>query len=209
MTYNPGIPTPTQNLSVSQGLLKDNFTAADNSFGTNHFPFSDLTANNGLHRDINQFKRVGNAPNLTDTYTLFTKDYTPDTTGGTADTQLFGVTGAGGVSQFSGNLATADGWAWVGGVLLQWGFVTDPNITNGTANGTVTFKDRVTGAIPFPNNCFVVIGTNTYSVLATGTRTASLSISKAAGGVTKDKFDWSFNGSSGAATGFFWYAIGN
>lgn len=209
MTYNPGIPTPTQNLSVSQGLIKTNFTTANTSFGINHFPFDDLTTNNGLHKDINQFKRVGNAPNLTDTYTLFTKDYTPVTTGGVPDTQLFGITAGGGISQFSGNLVGEDGWCWVGGVLLQWGFVTDPDITSGTADGTVTFLDRVTGAIAFPNACFVVMGTNTYPVLATGTRTASLSISKAAGGVTKDKFDWSFNGSSGAATGFFWYAIGN
>lgn len=208
MTYNPNVPLPTDNLSDSQGDLKTNFTAANNTFAVNHFPLADLTAQNGFHRDINQAKRVGNATNVTDCYTLFTKDYTADSTGAVTDTQLFGITAGGGVSQFSGNLALNDGWCWVGGVLLQWGgsaVAGTGSFASGTATGTVTFKDRVVGAIPFPNACFAVVAIPFFGAAPGGSRFAGITItSKSA-----TTFNWSCNGSSSAASGFYWVAVGN
>ena len=37
------------------------------------------------------------------------------------DTQLYSLSGAGALAQLTGFSATANGYAWVGGVLLQWG----------------------------------------------------------------------------------------
>lgn len=54
MTYNPNVPEATEKLSVSQGNLKTNSTAANTSFGIDHYPFDDLTANNGHHKTIHQ-----------------------------------------------------------------------------------------------------------------------------------------------------------
>lgn len=52
MSYNPNIPLAPDFLSVSQGDLLNNFSVADTSFGINHYKFSDLTANNGKHNNI-------------------------------------------------------------------------------------------------------------------------------------------------------------
>lgn len=51
-TYNPNIPQPTDELADSQGQILQNFNKADSSFGTDHYRFSDLTVNNGLHQRV-------------------------------------------------------------------------------------------------------------------------------------------------------------
>lgn len=208
MSYNPNIPTPTQNLSVSQGFLKINFITSNTSFGKDHYPFDDGTVNNGYHKDVHIVKRAGDPATVADTLITFSKDYTPNTTGGVADTQLFARTALGGISQLTGNLVGDDGWCWCGGILVQWGIATAAStgsFSSGTATGTVTFKDRVTGAIPFPTSCFVVIPGTRNNVAPSGSRYAGITILSKA----NTNFTWSCNGSSNAADGFFWIAIGN
>jgi hypothetical protein len=211
MVYKPNIPLPTDNLSVSQNDLLQNFTSANTSFSIDHYSFDDLTTNNGRHKDIHIVKRVGDPVNVAGVEIVYSKDYTPDTTGGTADTQLFAMTGAGGISQLTGNSSLQEGWCWMGGVLLQWGVVAVSSGSGSSSHrqGTVTFKDRVVGAsIPFPNNCFVVTTNLTISVQgATSPASNTLSIfSKSA-----TNFTWTFN-TSGNITDqpqFYWMAIGN
>jgi hypothetical protein len=50
--YLPGIPLPGDLLSDSQNDIKNNFTAANTSFGRNHFAFDNGTANNGFHNHM-------------------------------------------------------------------------------------------------------------------------------------------------------------
>src|SRR5262249_27010110 len=88
---------------------------------------------------------------------LFAGRYTPDTTGATADTQLFSLTGAGGPSQLTGNFGSQEGWVWAGGMLFQWGRKIGLSGAWPTTDQTLIFKDRVAGAIPFANNCFVIL----------------------------------------------------
>lgn len=200
-TYNPSIPNAGDLLSTSQQNIKDNFTKANSSFGTDHYAFNDGTANNGRHKDIHIVKRVGNAAAVSGIYTVFSKDYTPDTAGGVADTQLFGITQNGGVSQLSGNSSATDGWFWSGGLLIQWGIVTLPGSSN--PNGTVTFKNRVAGAIPFPNNCF-----NVNVSLQANVKTSQANTIAVLGTPSTTSFSWFFTGST-SYDKFYWVAIGN
>ena len=50
--YNPAIPQPGDFLADSQQDILDNFSTANTSFGKDHYPFDDLTANNGLHKQV-------------------------------------------------------------------------------------------------------------------------------------------------------------
>lgn len=52
MTFNPNIPAPNDLLSVSQGQILANFTSSDNSFGVDHYKFSNLTSSNGFHNKV-------------------------------------------------------------------------------------------------------------------------------------------------------------
>jgi hypothetical protein len=46
------IPQPNDDLSVSQGDLRLNFQSCNTSFGIDHYPFTDLTANDGKHNQV-------------------------------------------------------------------------------------------------------------------------------------------------------------
>lgn len=52
MTYILDEPVASDRLSVSQPKLKGNTNQSNNSFGINHYAFSDGTANNGKHKVI-------------------------------------------------------------------------------------------------------------------------------------------------------------
>jgi type II secretory pathway pseudopilin PulG len=203
MTYQPNKPLPTDLLSDSQKDLKNNFTVANNVMTIDHYPFDDATANKGRHKDVHIVKRVGNPGATAGAQIVFSKDYTPDTAGGTADTQLFSLTGAGGLSQLTGNSAATDGWNWIGGMLIQWGRKTGLGGSWPTTDQTLTFKNRSAGAIPFPNNCYAV--TVTF-IGPTSNSTGDICINS----VSATNFHWQFTGSSSASFGgFYWIAVGN
>ena len=53
MTYDPGIPNPTDTLSTSQGQIKTNFGQINTVFTKNHFAFDDaIVANRGKHNFV-------------------------------------------------------------------------------------------------------------------------------------------------------------
>lgn len=218
MAYVTNRPQANELLSDSQEMLKDNFNALDTLYGLDHYAYSNGSAQAGQHNVIQQYQsnrtRTGvgaitaNFPaNVAQTQKLFSAAYTPDSTVTSADTQLFALTGNGGVSQLTGNSTadTNDGWAWIGGILVQWGWVNSV-----AASGSVTFKDRVVGAIPFPNTCFKVFTTITYN--NTGGTGFVISIqNQAAMSPLSTGFNWTRGGNatSGTFSGFFWLAIGN
>lgn len=210
MSYNPNIPTPTQNLSVSQGFLKINFTTSNTSFGKDHYPFDDGTVNNGYHKDVHIVKRAGDPATVADTLIAYSKDYTPDATVTSTSTQLFLENAAGVITQMSGLLTGNDGWCWCGGVLVQWGRITLLSGSGGSQHrdGTVTFKDRVAGAIPFPNDCFVVVGNPTCAVAA---QTSPASTTFSIFSKSKTSFRWNYNTSADISDNpsVYWVAIGN
>jgi len=205
--YKPNIPTGTVNLDVDYQNIQNNFSQLDTSFGVDHVPFSDAS-NNGYHGVIHQPPESATPANIASIGQLFTKLYTPDTTVTTADTQLYFLTGANGLSQLTGGFATSDGWQWIGGVLVQWGIVTQSFLATKTS-GQVTFKDRVVGAIPFPNACFTVYTIPTYVTAAIPGGGATVAInSQTLISHAGTKFDWTFNSNSSGYEGFYWFAVG-
>lgn len=49
MAYKNNIPQPSDNLSVSQNDILNNFAQLDTTMGVNHFNFSDVSGNTGKH----------------------------------------------------------------------------------------------------------------------------------------------------------------
>ncbi len=197
--YNRDIPDGPNNPSQDQPKMKTNTNSLDSLISIDHIGFGNNQG--GYHKDIHQpFFGTWNPVARTITppiapivgvNQIVPLNYTPDTTGGTVDTQFFNITGGGGVSQLTGNSTSnaTDGWVWSGGLLFQWGTVADAALTNG-----LTFKDRVSGAIPFPSTCFCVVATLTQ--LPFGSIIIGLT--------TNQGFAWAKN----TASHFRWFAVG-
>ncbi len=64
MVYDPGVPTGFVDLDVDYQAIQDNFSGANTSFGIDHVPFDNTTAQNGYHTDIhfNPFSTVALSP---------------------------------------------------------------------------------------------------------------------------------------------------
>lgn len=226
MAFTRNRPTASELLQNSQSLIYNNFNDSDTSFGVEHFQFSDTSANNGRHKIVGQLAETATGSGVFRTRSgvgavtanfpatvasvnqLFVANYTPDYTGSTVDTQLFAKTGAGVVSQLTGYSGQEDGWQWVGGLLIQWGFVSQ---TTSVANQTLTFKDRVAGPnIAFPNNCFNVTATVAINGALSTSAVNQIYIFKNNGpSPSKDNFHWTLVANSSNVRGFFWVAIGN
>lgn len=210
MTYDPNIPQPGDELSDSQDQILNNFASANTTFGIDHYTFNNATVNKGRHKPIHLVKEALDPAAVADTYTLYSKDYLPDSDNPlkVPDTQLFGRTANGGISQFSGSKSDSDGYQWIGGVLLQWGVITLPG---STGTGTVTFKGRNTdnNTIPFPNNCFNV----QLSLNLVGSPSILVGQSNSfavIGNPTKLSFSWAVNITATATIRkLFWFAVGN
>jgi len=206
-TYSRDIPDANNNPSVDQPPMKVNTNSLDDLIGVDHINFNENDG--GYHTIIHQKAQVADPapiPGPPQVGQVYVKSYTPDTTGAVADTQLYSQTALGGVSQLTGNNAQNDGWVWSGGLLYQWGRVSQA-FGSGITTGTVTYKDRVALAIPFPNNCFMVTTTPIFLTATPPNATASISIDSAT--LTRLKFDWQFFSNSSNYKGFFWFAIGN
>ncbi len=68
--YNVPLGTQKQNQSASQ--INANFDQANTSFGIDHYPFSDLTANNGFHNQVTTPAQASN-PTTTTNPILYAK----------------------------------------------------------------------------------------------------------------------------------------
>lgn len=52
MVYNPNIPQPNDFQDVSQGDILGNFMQLDTTLGIDHYPPSNLTSDNGKHKQV-------------------------------------------------------------------------------------------------------------------------------------------------------------
>jgi hypothetical protein len=210
--YTQGIPATNDNPSDDQPPMLIN---NDNNFliwNVDHIGFNQN--NGGFHTILHQpFQTINSqaawnpvissgvpaaiaATAITGVQQTFSMNYTPAYAFAPTDTQLFSMTGAGGISQLTGNSALAvGGWQWIGGTLLIWG---TQSIVGGT---TVTFTSVSPTTIPFPNSCFVVLAT------INGTANSTFAIEIVSKSTTD--FVWKAMGSvPGGVTGFSWLAIG-
>lgn len=194
MTYTQNIPDGPNNPSQDQPLMKANTNAIFSLIGTDHINFN--LPNSGYHNIIHQPPQGSDPVSIAGINQVYAKNVTPNSTVTSTDTQLFTETGAGIISQLTGNLLGLEGYAWVGGILLQWG-------QSSSTSTTITFKDRVAGAIPFPTQCFSVY-TSLRSIVSIPVPAASIGI------VSKSttQFKTQAQGDLSTISGFFWLAIG-
>jgi len=229
VTYTTNIPFSSNNPSSDQPIMEQNTNSINSVMSVDHSAFNTSDSTGGYHAIIHQpvtlqaITRSWNAvtrvfnPAVTNTSGLnqiIAANYTPDTLGGVADTQLFGLTGAGGVSQLTGNSVGTDGWCWLGGILIQWGLVNGthgsaPKNFNGGDTGAITFKNRVSGAIPFPSACFSVWTQFNYNSSAPSSTSGVGNVTIDTTTITNTGFTWTAITNSAKYTQFFWIAIGN
>lgn len=224
--FDPSIPDAPHNPSADQPKMLANNVSTFGWTNVDHVQFGQTNA--GYHTKIHQPNQIVggqsawnpvsgsgvpaaiSATKISGVQQTFAMNYTPDAAGATADTQLFTMTGGGGISQLTGNSALSDGWVWAGGLLFQWGTTTNSS-TSQHKFSTVLFQDAINrpGGIPFPNNCFMIQAT--LNVVSTGQMAASTNITIRSFNATQ--FVWVFNTSSSNGFGdygsFNWFAIGN
>lgn len=223
--YVPNTPLASNKPSVDQPDMLTNTSSIPKLIATDHISFGTASGSqiDGMHKVIQQVTGIGtqnllrsgaaatytNAPAAIATINqVIAGQYTPDTTGGTADTQLFTKTAGNVISQLTGFSVgdLEDGWQWVGGVLIQWGRKS-LTFAGGVASATVVFKDRVAGAIPFPNNCFIVVPNLQYGSAGAPTVEGSISVDRST--ISNTSFAVTAVTTSIRYAGFYWFAVGN
>lgn len=208
MSFNPNIPLPTDFLSQSQQDILTNFQTSDTSQGVNHYPYSDVTANNGKHKFVQMpenaapvtavdegavYTKVGVGPAETNLW--FRAEDSGG--GGGFEYQLTRVDAANSAS-FAASSAAVDtaGWTFLpGGLLLQYGY--RGVAANGTAT-TITFPRAFTTAV-----YSITIG----NVTAEGNSPSANNQFISQASVSTTSFNV-VNSSSSAARRVYWMAIG-
>jgi len=224
--YNAGIPAANNNPSDDQSLMQTNTNSIQNLIAGDHHGFEDDlggyhtiihqdTATRTLTYDINGLpvytSEPAAIPGPPQINQLFSMLVTPDDGTGVADTQLFSLTansvGNNGLSQLTGNFSSTDGYQWIGGVLIQWGFVSVAfPVTPAVTAANVVFKNRNASlCIPFPNSLFTVIAVPARAASA-GALQATVSISTTT--FDKTRFRYIVTATGTGYTGFYWVAIG-
>ena len=203
-TYTDNIPFSTNNPSSDQPIMEQNTNSINSVLSVDHSAFNTSDSTGGYHsiihqpvtlnattRSFNQTTRVFNpvVAAIANVNQLLTANVTDGSSVAATGSQIFNLNSNGGIAQLSGSSASPEGYVWAGGLLFQWGTVVDA-----AGIGTVTFKDRVSGAIPFPSSCFVVMTTLQNGPF--GSIVIPL--------ITNQDFTWAKN----TASNFTWFAVG-
>jgi hypothetical protein len=150
--YQPLIPTGTVDLDVDYQNLQNNFQQLDTSFGVDHLPFSNQTAQNGYHKNVHLVPNAASVatPGYGQVFNATLND------GINTDQILFFLTGGNRLMQLTRNFAPVagtNGYTFLpGGFIMQWGRAT-------TASGaTITFPQAFPSAV-YSIQCTVVQNT--------------------------------------------------
>ena len=192
--YYPSIPQPTDNPSVSQAQLLQNFGQINTSFSVNHDALTDATsANWGKHTFVSLMQQAVEPTTIASEGALYTYSVTP--TGGSAAPQLFwGPESDGATVQLTNYFAPLN--AATGGTFLPGGLIMQWAVVNCTASSVT--------AVTFPT----AFSAAAFCVQVTGWQTASSNsvIFVVNASVTKTGF--SIKNQSGSAQNVSWLAIG-
>lgn len=206
-TFTEGYPPDGSSLGQTKATIRNNLDGTFQTLAIDHIDNNGEPGSNpaGYHKDIhmvpqgtwNDNARTGAPAAEVGINQLFSLNWTPNYAGATADTQLFNRTGNGGVAQLTGNDAIQEGWAWMGGMLVQWGQVVDTS-----QNGTVNFTTRSGTGINFPTQVFAVVCTPHVD---DSTNHASEVYVR---DLTTTGFTWYQADRASSQQGFYWIAIG-
>lgn len=156
MAYQTTKPAPNDDLDVSVTDIQQNFLTANTVMDVDHYPFNNLTATKGQHKQVQVVNQLAIPPGLANgAETIYSKSIS---SGG----ELFFTRGSSGIEiQLTGPgnpSATLQGFTFLpGGLLLQWGEITTPGsgptsvnfptpFPSGNAPFSITFTVRRTGA---------------------------------------------------------------
>ena len=188
-------PAPGDVIANSQSILLANSQYLQTSVGIDHnFTNNTATSQDGYHKVIHFVNQGADPAPATNAGELYTKTYAE-----TGEQELFFQTPSGVVSQLTGSDQATNGYAWFGGLLVQWGQITSTS----SSFTTLTFS---TANIAFPNNCFAIF-TQPYGSGTEPSSQATVEIRKST--ISKTSFQWCYVTNSSQYTGFFWVAIGN
>lgn len=156
-TYTPGYPPDNSTLGQTKSTVRNNLdgtflTLAVDHVNNNGQPGSQPA---GYHTIIHEVPQTS-VSTLTGYNQVFTgvpgslvvNATTTPAIPANGDTQLYSLSSLGALAQLTGFSAATNGYAWVGGILVQWGRTSAP--TSGVA---ISFP------VTFPNACFTVIAT--------------------------------------------------
>lgn len=195
-TYTPGYPPDGSSLGQTKSVIRNNLDGTFETLNVDHINNNGQPGSQpaGYHTIIHEVPQtsVSTVTGYNQVFsgvpgTLVVNGTTTPAIPNNGDQQLYSLTGAGALSQLTGSNTSTNGYAWVGGILLQWG------VTNALPGGS-----PVSFPIPFPNNVFSVTctGFNTGTVPRTVSEVNAATVS-------------GFNAVASVSISIYYMAIGN
>lgn len=166
-TFTPGYPLDGQSLGDSKAAIRDNLDGTFQTLNVDHVNNNGAPGSNpaGYHTVIHEVTQTTatSIPGVNQVFSGIPGSLSVDATltpavPNNGDTQLYSLTGSGGLSQLTGYDRSVSGYQWLGGVLMQWGLA--PGIGSDTVS-PILFP------IPFPSG----ITANVLSITVTSTIT--------------------------------------
>lgn len=204
-TYTQGYPPDGSSLGQTKSTIRNNLDGTFETLAIDHIDNNGSPGSQpaGYHKVIHQVPQssVTTVSGYNQVFsgvpgTLIVDAVTTPTIPPGGDQQLYSLSGSGVLSQLTGSTNTQTvtggiGYAWLGGVLMQWGYT-----TNSTGNIGVTFP------VAFPNNVFNVQVT---AIRGNGTYTTNFAVSS----LVNSGFTINNSNSSTTGLSYYWLAIGN
>jgi|WetSurMetagenome_2_1015567.scaffolds.fasta_scaffold20470_2 hypothetical protein len=218
--YTPGYPPDGFSLGNTKTQIRNNLDGTYNTLDVDHQNTSE--PNPGYHAIIHGQNQTTastvagiNQVLMGIPGTLIVNGVTTPAIPSNGDTQLYALTGMGGLSQLTGNSAATNGFQWIGGILIQWGYVFGTHsgssqLFNAGDEANLLFA---TANYNFPTACLGVWTQLMYRTTPAGDATAQVQIGlDSNNAINKLQFHWKISYSQGFATNywnrFFWVAIG-
>ena len=198
-TYTPGYPPDGSSLGQTKSTIRNNLdgtflTLAVDHVNNNGQPNMQPAGYHTIIHTVPQAS-VATVNGYTQVFsgvpgTLIVDGVTTPNIPGGGDTQLYSLSGIGVLSQLTGNNLSANGFCWVGGILIQWG----------------NFNPNSSTSVTFP----VAFPTAVFNIQLTGSASNNSTFRNgvATGSLTTAGFNWQGTIDS-HWTPIYWMAIGN
>lgn len=150
-TYTLGYPQDGSSLGQSKSTIRNNLDGTFQTVAVDHVNNNGQPGMQpaGYHTIIHQVPQssVATVAGYNQVFsgvpgTLVVNGVTTPAVPANGDEQLYSLTGGGVLSQLTGSNASSNGYAWVGGVLFQWGSGTATS-TGATINFPIAFPTAV------------------------------------------------------------------
>jgi hypothetical protein len=204
-TYTPGYPPDGSSLGQTKATIRNNLDGTFQTLAVDHINNNGQPGSQpaGYHNIIHQVTQtnVSTVTGVNQIFsgvpgTLIVNGVTTPAVPAGGDTQLYSLTGNGGLTQLTGSNVSATGYTWAGGILIQWGFV----------NSIASSFQTQNFPVPFPHVCLGVF-TQIYGNNTLPGGEGTIDIKKSA--VSGSSFQWAMITNSSQYIGFYWWAIGN